>query len=203
MTNATIESPVENATAGRVSIHPLAEELNAPQQWLLLDVRTPHEFGESRIANSWNVPLHDINKHIDDIREAAEGHKVAVICRSGTRAKAARKMLVKAGVEADMRVLEGGISAWAREGQALQYGRGGMSLERQVRIAAGLMVALGTLAAALVSPWFLIIPGFVGCGLTFAGISNTCTMAKILMRMPFNRLKKLAKCPLQMGEAVE
>lgn len=206
MTEATINAQSEapaSANQGKVSIHPLAEELESPQHWLLLDVRTPFEFKESRIKDSWNVPLHDLPKHMEKVREHAEGKRVAVICRSGTRASAARKAMLKANIDADIRVMEGGIAAWAREGKPLLYGRGGISLERQVRMVAGSMGLIGTLLGAFVSPLFLIIPGFIGAGLTFAGITNTCGMAKILMRMPFNRLKQLANCPLQSGEPVE
>lgn len=205
MTNATLETEASHQAAQsgeRISIHPLADELQAAQHWLLLDVRTPFEYKESHIKDSWNVPLHDLERYMDEIRKQAEGRTIVTICRSGARAAKARKMLLKAAISDDVRVLEGGVSAWAREGQTLRYGRGGMSIERQVRIAAGSMVALGTALGFFVSPWFLIVPAFVGLGLTFAGITNTCGMAKMLMRMPFNRLKQLASCPLQQGENV-
>ncbi|MFT5465746.1 MAG: hypothetical protein ACI8UO_000841 [Verrucomicrobiales bacterium] len=61
-----------------------------------------------------------------------------------------------------------------------------MSLERQVRVAAGLMVFIGTLLA-LLNPWFLIIPGFVGAGLAFAGITDSCAMGMLIAKAPWNR----------------
>ena len=39
--------------------------------------------------------------------------------------------------------------------------------------AAGSLVLLGTLLGAFVSPWFLLLSGFVGAGLTLAGITDT------------------------------
>ncbi|MDG2344819.1 MAG: DUF2892 domain-containing protein, partial [Opitutae bacterium] len=60
-------------------------------------------------------------------------------------------------------------------------------IERQVRIAAGLLVLCGTLAGTYIHSGFLFIPGFVGAGLTFAGISDTCGMAMLLTKCPWNQ----------------
>jgi len=38
-----------------------------------------------------------------------------------------------------------------------------------------------------VSPWFHLLSGFVGAGLMFAGISGFCGLARLLVRMPWNR----------------
>jgi len=46
---------------------------------------------------------------------------------------------------------------------------------------------LGVLLGVLVSPWFLILSGFVGCGLVFAGATGWCGMALLLARLPWNR----------------
>jgi hypothetical protein len=66
-------------------------------------------------------------------------------------------------------------------------GKKTISLERQVRIVAGSMVFAGTLAGAFANPLFLIIPGFVGAGLVFAGVTDTCGMAMMLAKMPWNQ----------------
>jgi hypothetical protein len=62
-----------------------------------------------------------------------------------------------------------------------------MSLERQVRIAAGTLAAAGGFLALLVTPWFAAIPAFVGTGLVFAGVTDTCVMGMLLARLPYNR----------------
>jgi hypothetical protein len=62
-----------------------------------------------------------------------------------------------------------------------------LELQRQVQLGAGLLAFLGTLAGVLVSPWFLIVPGFVGAGLTVAGATGFCGMARLLVRAPWNR----------------
>ena len=61
---------------------------------------------------------------------------------------------------------------------------------RQVQIVAGSLVALGVALGVLVSPWMLILPAFVGCGLVFAGVSGWCGMARLLAVMPWNSTPK-------------
>ena len=58
---------------------------------------------------------------------------------------------------------------------------------RQVQITAGSLVFFGTILSATVSPWFMLLTGFVGAGLMFAGISNTCAMANFLSMLPYNK----------------
>jgi hypothetical protein len=56
-----------------------------------------------------------------------------------------------------------------------------------VQIVAGSMALAGALLAWLVSPWFIVLSGFVGAGLMFAGITDTCMMAMMLSKLPYNR----------------
>ena len=85
------------------------------------------------------------------------------------------------------RVLDGGMAEWHAGAFAVRRVRERVSLERQVRILAGAMVASGAFAALTVSPWFAIVPALVGSGLVFAGLSNTCAMGMLLARLPYNR----------------
>ena len=62
-----------------------------------------------------------------------------------------------------------------------------ISIQRQVQITAGMMVLIGVVLGFVVSPWFFLLSGFVGAGLTFAGVSGTCAMASLLALMPWNR----------------
>jgi len=54
-------------------------------------------------------------------------------------------------------------------------------------VIAGFLVTLGVLLGVTVSPWWLGLAAFVGCGLMFAGASGWCGMAILLGRMPWNR----------------
>jgi hypothetical protein len=87
---------------------------------------------------------------------------------------------------ADVAVIEGGINAWDKAKLPVNKIAGPISLERQVRIIAGCLIAVGSLLA-LVNTWFIIIPLWVGCGLLFAGLSNSCMMAMLLMKLPYNK----------------
>ncbi len=62
-----------------------------------------------------------------------------------------------------------------------------MSLERQVRIAAGFLVFTGVILGATVNSSFYGLSGFVGAGLMFAGITDTCMMGMLIVRMPWNK----------------
>jgi len=69
-------------------------------------------------------------------------------------------------------------------------GKRTISLERQVRIAAGSLVLLGAVLSLLVHPYFIGLAAFVGAGLVFAGVTDTCGMAMCLARMPWNQVKE-------------
>jgi hypothetical protein len=62
-----------------------------------------------------------------------------------------------------------------------------ISIERQVRIVAGTLVATGTGLGWLVHPAFFLLAGFVGVGLVFAGVTDICGMASLLALAPWNR----------------
>ncbi len=148
----------------------------------LIDVRTPAEYREVHAVGTRLMPL-------DALDPAALGDggaaPVYVFCRSGSRARRACERLRAAGVEGA--VVEGGTLAWERAGLPVVRGRRAISLERQVRIAAGSLVVLGTALGAFVHPAFLGLAAFVGAGLVFAGVTDTCGMGMILARMPWNR----------------
>ena len=83
--------------------------------------------------------------------------------------------------------MEGGTSAWQSAGLPVVKGKQVMSLERQVRIAAGALVVLGAVIGHFVHPGGFALSAFVGAGLVFAGITDTCGMGMLIARMPWNR----------------
>jgi hypothetical protein len=58
---------------------------------------------------------------------------------------------------------------------------------RQVQITVGIVSVAGAALAMGVNVWFAIIPLVTGCGLLFAGLTGTCGLALLLVRMPWNR----------------
>lgn len=150
----------------------------------LLDVRTPVEFESAHIAGAYNVPLDALPEHAAEI--AADSHtEFVLICQSGARARKAEEALRASGLER-LHVLDGGMNAWRAAGKPARFGPRRISLERQVRIAAGSAGALGALLALAVHPWFAAIPLFVGGGLVFAGVTDTCAMGMLLARLRYN-----------------
>lgn len=150
----------------------------------LVDVRTPAEFREVHIPFAQNVPLDALDAA--GLAREAEGATVYVVCRSGSRGRSACEKLSEAG--AAVVNVEGGTLAWADAGLPVVRGKKAMSLERQVRIAAGFLVAAGTALAYFHDPLWAIVPGFVGCGLVFAGVTDRCGMAVMLGKMPWNQV---------------
>lgn len=155
----------------------------------LIDVRTPVEFREVHVDFARNVPLDRLD--LQEIRREganAADRPLYVICRSGSRGRRACETLQRAGLEPIN--VEGGTAAWEAAGLPVVRGRKGISLERQVRIAAGLLVIGGTALGAFLHPGFLGIPAFVGAGLVFAGVTDRCGMALLLGRMPWNQVRE-------------
>ena len=83
--------------------------------------------------------------------------------------------------------VDGGTNAWVEAGLPVERGKQTISLERQVRIAAGLLVLTGAALAFFVHPYLIGLSAFVGAGLVFAGVTDTCGMGLLLARMPWNR----------------
>jgi rhodanese-related sulfurtransferase len=163
----------------------LAELLRTRPDVRLLDVRTPGEYESAHIPGAYNVPLDTLGEHAEEIHATVD-EPVVLICQSGARAKRAEEALTDLRMS-NVHVLEGGMNGWVAAGEAVNRGADRLSLERQVRIAAGTLAATGAVLALLVNPLWAILPAFVGSGLVFAGVTDTCGMAMLLSRLPYNR----------------
>ena len=163
----------------------LEELLRARPDVRVLDVRTPGEYEAVHIAGAYNVPLDTLGEHAADIRAHVD-EPVVLVCQSGARARRAEEALKAAGLP-QLHVLDGGVNGWVAAGRPVRRGAARISLERQVRIAAGALAATGGFLALLVSPLFALLPAFVGSGLVFAGVTDTCAMGMLLAKLPYNR----------------
>jgi rhodanese-related sulfurtransferase len=84
-------------------------------------------------------------------------------------------------------VIAGGTKGWIEAGLPVTRATDPvMSVERQVRIAAGTLVLTGVLLGWFIHAGFFVLSGFVGAGLIFAGITDFCGMGLRLARMPWN-----------------
>ena len=151
----------------------------------ILDVRTPAEYETVHIPGSYNVPLDLLGEHGREIRSSVAA-PVVLVCQSGQRARKAEQALRGAGMP-NLHILDGGMNAWLSVDRSVVRGAQRVSLERQVRVVAGALVALGSALALAVGSAFAVVPALIGVGLVFAGVTNTCGMAMVLARLPYNR----------------
>lgn len=150
----------------------------------IVDVRSPAEVEALHIPGSYNVPLDQVAEHRDAFHGI--GEPIVLVCRSGVRARHAEEQLRAANVPR-LHILDGGVAAWERAGLGVVRGRQTWSLERQVRAIAGALVIIGVLGSILVWQPLLYLALFVGAGLLFAGLTDTCMLGMLLLRLPYNR----------------
>jgi rhodanese-related sulfurtransferase len=162
----------------------------------LIDVRTPVEFREVHVTIARNEPLDRLDpRAIQAARNGNSLEPLYVICRSGSRGKQACEKFVVTGIPNVINV-EGGTMACVEAGAPVVRGKKAMSLERQVRIAAGSLVFIGSALGFFVHPYFIALSAFVGAGLVFAGVTDTCGMGMMLAKMPWNKVKEPASCSI-------
>lgn len=163
----------------------LKQRVDQRQDVVVIDVRSAAEFEALHLRGSYNVPLPLLAEHTSAVAERVD-RQLVLICHSGVRAEEARQRLQEIGMDSAL-VLDGGVPAYAEAGGDVVRGAQRWALERQVRMAAGALVAGSLLAARLASPRLRLLAGAVGTGLTFSAATNTCAMGSVLAKMPWNR----------------
>lgn len=154
----------------------------------LVDVRSPSEFATGHVPGATNIPLEEIEQRQDDL---SQEQPVVLICKSGTRAGIAAEFL--SGKRGNLTVLRGGTEAWAKAGLPLVVSaKTRWSLERQVRLAAGLLVLTGVVLSLTLYAPMVYLAGLVGLGLAGAGLTDFCPMGILLAKMPWNKAKAVA-----------
>jgi len=150
-------------------------------QWI--DVRSPSEYSTGHIPGTVNIPMDQIEARLDDL---IPHRSIVLVCQAGKRARMVAGLI--APCRSDVMVLEGGAAAWSKAGLPLVVSsKTRWSLERQVRLSAGLLLLVALILAVLVSRYWLCLGAFVGAGLTFAGLTDMCPMGSLLAHMPWNR----------------
>ena len=174
----------------------LHDRLEQGEKLHLLDVRTPAEYAEIHVPGAHLAPLDRLDAiKLAGVNGFAKDQPLYIFCRSGSRAKQAAEKLEKSGYE-QCHVVEGGTMAWAEAGLPVTRGTSKViSLERQVRIAAGAMVLTGVLLARFVDPAFIWLSGFIGAGLLFAGLTDWCGMGMLIAKMPWNQRAATSVAP--------
>jgi len=151
----------------------------------VIDVRTPMEYQEVHLSVAHNIPLDQLISS----KIPQDGQPVIFVCKSGSRGQMAAEKAVSAGLKQVYNV-EGGTMACVDSGMAVNRGKKAMSLERQVRIAAGGLVSLGAVLGWTAHHYFFGLSAFIGAGLVFAGVTDTCAMGMLIAKMPWNQVPK-------------
>lgn len=153
-----------------------------------VDVRTPAEYAALHAAHARNIPLDQLESSTE-ISSCSRSAPILLICQSGARSRKAAEVLFRLGFT-NVTEVSGGTAAWIAAKLPVVSGSGVISLERQVRIAAGSLVCMGVLLGQFAHPAGYLLSAFVGAGLVFAGVTDTCGMALFLARMPWNSCGK-------------
>ena len=166
-----------------LNIWELRQEWSSGRNPALIDVRSVTEYASGHISGAVSVPLPELEARRDDIR----GEDLIFICERGVRAHMARKALLPCFPHA--RVLSGGMHAWRKASfPIVRVSRSSWSLERQVRLIAGLIMLAGIVLGLTISPAWLAVSVIPAVGLIFAGLTDICPLGLLLGRMPWNQV---------------
>ncbi|MEU8621079.1 rhodanese-like domain-containing protein [Streptomyces sp. NPDC048623] len=163
---------------------------------IVVDVRTPGEHAGGHVPGALNVPLDRLDKAVPALKDAAARGELLIVCQSGNRSRTACDRLAAHGIPAIN--LNGGTTDWAARGHALDHPAGGApartpwAMDRQVRLTAGTLVLLGLLLGLLIHPAFQLLSAAIAGGLVFSALTNTCGMAAMLAKLPYNRTTSCA-----------
>jgi rhodanese-related sulfurtransferase len=169
---------------------------------VIVDVRTPLEHQTQRLLRPHeHMPLDQLDPRDFMLRRGLDREApIYLLCRGGTRARAAAEKFMTAGYP-NVHVIEGGIVACEGCGVEVSTGATGatagtksISLERQVRIAAGALVVTGAALGYLLSPVFYLLSLMVGAGLVYSGVTDRCGMALVLTKAPWNKTANAGSC---------
>jgi rhodanese-related sulfurtransferase len=160
----------------------------------VVDVREYAEYAGGRVPGAKLIPLGQIAERSAELDRYAP---VYLVCRTGRRSAEAQRLLGVLGFERVVNVA-GGFTAWQEAGLPVERdARAPWSLERQVRLVAGALVLAGVLLGAFVAQPFLLLAAFVGAGLAFAAVTDSCAMGVVLARMPWNRAANARAYPAE------
>jgi rhodanese-related sulfurtransferase len=171
-------------------IHPVDLMANKTADMCILDVRTTAEVKAAGLDNCLHIPLHELTPERlqQEIEKSGkDGRAIYLLCQAGKRAEMAADQL-RGKISAELIIIEGGMNAVKQSNIAIsKQGRHVISLERQIRIAAGLLVVTGVVLGTWYTPGFYALSGIVGAGLTFAGITDICPMGMLIAKAPWNK----------------
>ncbi|CEJ44748.1 molybdopterin-synthase adenylyltransferase MoeB [Umezakia ovalisporum] len=113
---AKVEEAKQQMEIPEITVKELKELLDSgAKDFVLVDVRNPHEYEIAKIPGSVLIPLPEIeNGHgVAKVKEILNGHRLIAHCKLGGRSAKALAILKQAGIEGIN--VKGGINAWSKE----------------------------------------------------------------------------------------
>ncbi len=113
---AKAQEAQEQMDISEMTVKDLKELIDSgTNDYVLLDVRNPHEYEIAKIPGSVLVPLSEIENGpgVDKVKEMLNGHRLIAHCKMGGRSAKALGILKLAGIEGTN--VKGGITAWSKE----------------------------------------------------------------------------------------
>lgn len=113
---AKAEEAKQQMESQEMTVKDLKELLDSgAKDFVLLDVRNPHEYDIAKIPGSILVPLPEIENGngVAKVKEILNGHRLIAHCKMGGRSAKALAILKEAGIVGTN--VKGGITAWSKE----------------------------------------------------------------------------------------
>lgn len=153
---------------------------------VLVDVREPAEFHACRIEGANLVPLGTVC--CSALPHTSEDKKLIVHCQAGRRGMQACETLQKEDDSRTIYHITGGLNEWQQAGLPITRSKSFfLPLDRQVQLTIGLMLIAFSLLAFFFDPAYALACTFLGGGLTMAGLTGLCGLARIMAKMPWNQ----------------
>lgn len=152
---------------------------------VVVDVRSPDEFAYGHLKGAINIPLDQLSHRLSEL---PTGNTLYMVCQSGNRSSQACQKLENLNLQNAISI-QGGMNQLQKLGVPVERQSTVLPLNRQVQIGAGSLVVLGVALSQIVHEGFIFLSLGVGLGLTMAGITGFCGLAKVLETMPWNKKK--------------
>jgi rhodanese-related sulfurtransferase len=154
---------------------------------VLIDVREKIEFDEGSLKGAIN--LASSSAKVADF-DFCEGKSIYLVCQTGNRARTLGQMLLNAGVQ-EVGILEKHMEQLKKQDLEVSADVKSWTVDRQFRMALGLMLLVGLLGYLFISNYFLIIPGILCAGLIVTALIDRCYMRMGIAMLPWNKGKKV------------
>ena len=149
---------------------------------MLVDVREPAEHRSRNIIQARSIPLGRI-----DASQLPDGRRIVVHCLKGGRGTSACEKLLRQNPRLEIYNLAGGIDAWVAAGLPVRTAGFALPLDRQVQLTIGVALLVASGLALFVSPLFVFVTGAMGLGLSIAGATGFCGLARFMAHAPWNK----------------